>query len=168
MYLCWAISPGWRQTPLANASRHGSALPGHLRDAISPPPTRGSWRGRAEAGPLPHRGGGHTGLRAALPVHHSVAGRAGTVGGAPERFLLARCYQNALHKAYLCGSRRVAVPLIFSGDCHMPRAASLPRGWGGDCRFCQRHPSMEVTLVLYRQSIYDMAKRILGWEDAPS
>jgi len=27
---------------------------------------------------------------------------------------------------------------------------------------------MEVTLVLYRQSIYDMAKRILGWEDAPS
>ena len=71
----------------------------------------------------------------------------GWYGGEPrERFLLAGCYQNALHKAYLCSCRRVAVPLIF----------------------CQRHPSMEVTLVLYRQSIYDMAKRILGWEDAPS
>ena len=37
-----------------------------------------------EAGPLPHRaGGGHAGLRAALPVHHS-RGRAGLVRwGAP-------------------------------------------------------------------------------------
>ena len=50
----------------------------------------------------------------------------GWYGGEPrERFLLAGCYQNALHKAYLCSCRRVAVPLIFSGDCHMPRAASL-------------------------------------------
>ena len=70
----------------------------------------------------------------------------GWYGGEPrERFLLAGCYQNALHKAYLCSCRRVAI-----------------------ADFCQRHPSMEVTLVLYRQSIYDMAKRILGWEDAPS
>ena len=86
----------------------------------------------------------------------------------PFYFLLAGCYQNALHKAYLCSCRRVAVPLIFSGDCHMPRAASLRVAGAAIADFCQRHPSMEVTLVLYRQSIYDMAKRILGWEDAPS
>ena len=93
----------------------------------------------------------------------------GWYGGEPrERFLLAGCYQNALHKAYLCSCRRVAVPLIFSGDCHMPRAASLRVAGAAIADFCQRHPSMEVTLVLYRQSIYDMAKRILGWEDAPS
>ena len=73
-----------------------------------------------------------------------------------------------MHKAYLCSCRRVAVPLIFSGDCHMPRAASLRVAGAAIADFCQRHPSMEVTLVLYRQSIYDMAKRILGWEDAPS
>ena len=93
----------------------------------------------------------------------------GWYGGEPrERFLLAGCYQNALHKAYLCSCRRVAVPLIFSGDCHMPRAASLRVAGAAISDFCQHHPSMEVTLVLYRQSIYDMAKRILGWEDAPS
>lgn len=50
----------------------------------------------------------------------------------------------------------------------MPRAASLRVAGAAIADFCQRHPSMEVTLVLYRQSIYDMAKRILGWEDAPS
>ena len=37
----------------------------------------------------------------------------GWYGGEPrERFLLAGCYQNALHKAYLCSCRRVAVPLL--------------------------------------------------------
>ena len=52
----------------------------------------------------------------------------------------------------------------------LPHAAgaSLRVAGAAIADFCQRHPSMEVTLVLYRQSIYDMAKRILGWEDAPS
>ena len=135
--------------------RHGSAaLPGHLRRDF-----RRCRIGQAVATP-------GCGLPCRYIIH--VAGP-GWYGGEPrERFLLAGCYQNALHKAYLCSCRRVAVPLIFSGDCHMPRAASLRVAGAAIADFCQRHPSMEVTLVLYRQSIYDMAKRILGWEDAPS
>lgn len=118
--------------------------------------------GRCRIGRRCHAG---CGLPCRYIIH--VAGRAGTVGS-PGAVPAGRCYQNALHKAYLCSCRRVAVPLIFSGDCHMPRAASLRVAGAAIADFCQRHPSMEVTLVLYRQSIYDMAKRILGWEDAPS
>lgn len=87
----------------------------------------------------------------------------GWYGGEPqERFLLARYHQSTPHKAYLCNYRRVVVSLIFSGDYHMPRAASLQVAGAAVADFCQRHPSMEVTLVLYRQNIYDMVKRILG------
>ena len=106
------------------------------------------------------------GLPSKIIIH--VAG-AGWYGGVQrERMLLEECYRRALQKALLYNCRTVAVPLIFSGDCHMPRAASLRVAGAAIADFCQRHPSMEVTLVLYRQSIYDMAKRILGWEDAPS
>ena len=60
----------------------------------------------------------------------------GWYGGEPrERFLLAGCYQNALHKAYLCSCRRGAVPLIFSGDCHIISIGLPPGGRGGDFRF---------------------------------
>lgn len=143
--------------------------PGHLRRDFRRRRHGEAGEGVPEAGPLPHRQAVATpgcGLPCRYIIH--VAGP-GWYGGEPrERFLLAGCYQNALHKAYLCSCRRVAVPLIFSGDCHMPRAASLRVAGAAIADFCQRHPSMEVTLVLYRQSIYDMAKRILGWEDAPS
>lgn len=71
----------------------------------------------------------------------------GWYGGEPrERFLLAGCYQNALHKAYLCSCRRVAVPLIFLRRLPHAAAASLRVAGGGDCRFLPAPPSMEVTL----------------------
>ena len=54
-----------------------------------------------------------------------VAG-AGWYGGVQrERMLLEECYRRALQKALLYNCRTVAVPLIFSGDCHMPRAESI-------------------------------------------
>lgn len=58
--------------------------PGHLRRDFRRRRHGGAGEGVPEAGPLPHRaGGGHAGLRAALPVHHS-RGRAGLVRwGAP-------------------------------------------------------------------------------------
>ena len=91
----------------------------------------------------------------------------GWYGGEPrERFLLAGCYQNALHKAYLCSCRRVAVPLIFSGDCHMPRAESIRIAGKVIREFEVRHPDIEVTLVLYREGVYEMARRLLA-QDKP-
>ena len=90
-----------------------------------------------------------------------VAG-AGWYGGEKrERILMAQCYFNALQKAWLIGCKSIAVPLIFSGDCHIPRAESISIAQQAIRNFEERHPEMQVTLVLYRKGIYEMALHIL-------
>ena len=90
-----------------------------------------------------------------------VAG-AGWYGGEKrERILMAQCYFNALQKAWLTGCKSIAVPLIFSGDCHIPRAESISIAQQAIRNFEERHPEMQVTLVLYRKGIYEMALHIL-------
>lgn len=80
-----------------------------------------------------------------------VAG-AGWYGGVQrERMLLEECYRRALQKALLYNCRTVAVPLIFSGDCHMPRAESIRIAGKVIREFEVRHPDIEVTLVLYKR-----------------
>ena len=95
-----------------------------------------------------------------------VAG-AGWYGGVQrERMLLEECYRRALQKALLYNCRTVAVPLIFSGDCHMPRAESIRIAGKVIREFEVRHPDIEVTLVLYREGVYEMARRLLA-QDKP-
>lgn len=80
--------------------------------------------------------------------------------------LLEECYRRALQKALLYNCRTVAVPLIFSGDCHMPRAESIRIAGKVIREFEVRHPDIEVTLVLYREGVYEMARRLLA-QDKP-
>lgn len=99
------------------------------------------------------------GLPSKIIIH--VAG-AGWYGGAKrEHMLMEECYRRALYKAYLYNCRSVAVPLIFSGDCHMPRAESVRIAGKVIREFEKRHPEMDVSLVLYREGVYRMACRLL-------
>ena len=99
------------------------------------------------------------GLEAKYIIH--VAG-AGWYGGKKrERILMAQCYLNALRKGWVIGRKSIAVPLIFSGDCHMPRAESILIAEHAIRKFEERHPEMQITLVLYRKGIYEMALRVL-------
>ena len=100
------------------------------------------------------------GLPCRLIVH--VAG-AGWYGGVHrERMLMEQCYRRALQKAFLYGCRSIAVPLIFSGDCHMPRAESIQIAGKAIREFESHHPEADVWLVLYREGVYKMACRLLG------
>ena len=100
------------------------------------------------------------GLPAKYIIH--VAG-AGWYGGLRrERMLLAQCYLHALRKAAIYHCKSVAVPLIFSGDCHIPRADSIRIAGAAILQFEAERPGMDISLVLYRPGVYDMACRILG------
>lgn len=101
------------------------------------------------------------GLYAKYIIH--VAG-AGWYGGLQrERFLLGNCYHQALNKALFYNCKSVALPLIFSGDCHIPRAESIKIAGQVIADYAKRHKEMEIYLVLYKPSIYNMAEALLKW-----
>lgn len=109
---------------------------------------------------------GHTivtpscGLPSKIIIH--VVG-AGWYGGAKrEHMLMEECYCRALNKAYLYGCKSVAVPLIFSGDCHMPRAESIQIAGKVIWEFEKLRPEMNISMVLFREGIYQMACQILN------
>ncbi len=60
----------------------------------------------------------------------------------------------------------VVMGAIVSGDCHMPRAESIRIAGKVIREFEVRHPDIEVTLVLYREGVYEMARRLLA-QDKP-
>lgn len=87
---------------------------------------------------------------------------AGWYGGKwRERMLMGDCYRHALYKAFGYGCMSVAVPLIFSGDCHMPRADSLRIAIEAIGAFETNHPQLDICLVLFREGIYKMACRLV-------
>lgn len=51
--------------------------------------------------------------------------------------------------------------MIFSGDCQMPRAETIYIAEQAIRKFEERHTEMQISLVLYRWGIYEMALRIL-------
>lgn len=81
-------------------------------------------------------------------------------GQKSEQLLFAECYARALHKAYLYECKSVALPLMFSGEYHVPRAQALALVCKVVLAFERSHPDMDIYLVLYKQSIYEMARRI--------
>lgn len=99
------------------------------------------------------------GLPSKFIIH--VAG-AGWYGGAKrEHMLMEECYRRAFYKAHVYNCKSVAVPLIFSGGCHMPRAESIQIAGKIIQETEKRYPEMEISLVLYREGIYQMALRLL-------
>lgn len=91
-----------------------------------------------------------------------VAGAGWYSGHTNDRQLFKDCYQNALQKAYAYHCRTVALPLMFSGSLHIPRAEALKLAAEVISRFETSCPHMDIRLVLYKQSIYDLALRVLG------
>ena len=83
-------------------------------------------------------------------------------GHANERDLFQDCYNSAFLKAYAPHCKTVAVPLMFSGSLHIPRADALRLVAEVVRRFEASYAGMEIQLVVYKQSIYDLAVRVLG------
>ena len=89
-----------------------------------------------------------------------VVGAGGYSGHKNERLLFARCYRRALEKAVAYDCRSVALPLMFSGAYHVPRAQALQIVCQVVNGFEQRHPALEIILVLHKKSIYKLAHEI--------
>ena len=93
-----------------------------------------------------------------------VAGAEWYSGREGDRELFQDCYQNVLQKAYAYRCRSVALPLMFSGSLHIPRAEALTLAAEVIRRFEVQCPQIEVSLVVFKQSIYDLALRVLDPE----
>ena len=89
-----------------------------------------------------------------------VAGSGWYSGHGNERQLFKDCYTHALQKAFAYHCRTVALPLMFSGSMHVPRAEALRLVGDVISRFEEACPTMEILLVVYKQSIYDTALRV--------
>lgn len=90
-----------------------------------------------------------------------VAGSGWYSGHGNDRQLFKDCYHHALQKAYAYRCRTVAVPLMFSGSMHIPRVEALKLVAEEISRFEAQCPTMEIQLVVYKKSIYDLAVRVL-------
>ena len=91
-----------------------------------------------------------------------VAG-AGWYGGYEnDRRLFRDCYRSALQKAYSYHCKTVALPLMFSGSMHIPRAEALCLVAEVIGQFEKDYPSLDIRLVVYKQSIYDTALRVFS------
>ena len=91
-----------------------------------------------------------------------VAGAGWYSGHGNDRGVFQDCYVHALQKAYSYHCRTVALPLMFSGSMHIPRTEALQMVGEIISQFEASCPGIEIQLVLYKQSIYDTAQRILG------
>ena len=89
-----------------------------------------------------------------------VAGPGWYGGHRSERLLFAECYLRALQKAQTFHCRSVAVPLMFSGEFHIPRAQALPIVCQVIRQYEQHHPELAIELVLYKESIYRLARKL--------
>lgn len=91
-----------------------------------------------------------------------VAG-AGWYGGYEnDRRLFQDCYKSALQKAYAYHCKTVALPLMFSGSMHIPRAEALRLVAEVIGQFEKDFPGLDIQLVVYKQSIYDTALRVFS------
>ena len=90
-----------------------------------------------------------------------VAGSGWYSGHENDLQLFRDCYRSALQKAYFYRCKSVALPLMFSGSMHVPRAKALRLVAEEIAQFEKDFSGMEIMLVLYKQSIYDAAFCVL-------
>ena len=98
------------------------------------------------------------GLNCNYIIH--VAGAGWYSGHANERQMFKDCYAHALQKAYAYHCHTVALPLMFSGSLHIPRPEALRMVGEVITQFEKHCPRLEIHLVLYKKSIYDLALRV--------
>lgn len=89
-----------------------------------------------------------------------VAGTGWYSGKRAERLLFANCYLQALTKATALHCRSVALPLMFSGQYHLPREQAIHIVCQVVRHYEAVHPELKIVLVLYTQGIYRLAHRI--------
>lgn len=99
-------------------------------------------------------------LPATYIIH--VAGSEWYGGSRREEFLLGLCYKNALNAAVAYNCKKVAFPLIFSGEYHIPRPRAIEIAGEALSAFIAKTP-LDVILVLYKPGIFKLAKMLLGW-----
>lgn len=90
-----------------------------------------------------------------------VAGAGWYSGRDNDRLMFADCYRHAFQKAYAYHCKSVAVPLMFSGNLHIPRTEALRIVLDVIGDFEKEYPRMEIYLVLYKKSIYDLADTVM-------
>lgn len=90
-----------------------------------------------------------------------VAGAGWYSGHGNDRQLFKDCYIHALQKAYAYHCKTVAMPLMFSGNIHIPRVEALRLVGEVVSQFESHYSQMEIQLVLYKRSIYEAALRVL-------
>ena len=81
-------------------------------------------------------------------------------GRKADRELFAACFRQAMHLAFVMHCKSLALPLMFSGKSHLPRAEALSIVTEVVYAFEEKHPEMEITLVLYNQGTYTLAEAI--------
>ena len=91
-----------------------------------------------------------------------VAGAGWYSGYGNDRELFKDCYAHALQKARAYNCKSVALPLMFSGSLNIPRAEALRLAFEVISGFESLYPQIEVILVVYKQSIFELAKKVLG------
>ena len=82
-------------------------------------------------------------------------------GRETDRTLYTYCYLRALHKATAYQCKTVSVPLMFSGETHVPRNQALKLAFKVLAGYEESHPQLQIKLVLYKPSIYRMAQQLL-------
>ena len=105
------------------------------------------------------------GLACKYIIH--VAGAGWYSGHGNDRRIFQDCYVHALQKAYAFHCKTVAIPLMFSGSMHIPRIEALRMVVDVITRFEKDCPNMEIYLVVYKQSIYDTAVRVMEQMNCP-
>ena len=99
------------------------------------------------------------GLKSRYIIH--VAGPGWYSGHKTDRMIFADCYLRALQKAQAYHCRSVALPLMFSGEFHIPRAQALLLACRLISQFEAYHPELKISLVLYKESIYHLTQKVL-------
>ena len=98
------------------------------------------------------------GLPAKAIIH--VVGPGWYSGRKADRELFSSCFRHAMHLAYVNHCNSLALPLMFSGKSHLPRAEALAIVTETVYAFEQKHPEMEIVLVLYNRGTYALAEKI--------
>ena len=100
------------------------------------------------------------GLPSKYIIH--VVGPGWYSGHKSERMLFAECYTKALHKATAFHCNSIAIPLMFSGEFHLPRSQALSIVKQVIHHYEEVHPKLDIYLVLYKESIYQLALKIIN------
>lgn len=93
-------------------------------------------------------------------IVHSVAPLWKDGRNQEEYDLLKRCYTNTLNLSLLEGLKRVALPVLGSGNNGWPKSEALRIGIEQILKFLFKHDDVDVILVIFDEEIYKKCRKI--------